>query len=132
MSIREKQVEEKHRSVGRPRKYQTPEDMQKAIDDFFDNTELITITGLALHLGFTSRQDLINYENYSPEFYDTLKKAKLRIENDYEKGLKRFGGSGNIFALKNFGWQDQQAIDHTTQGDKVNFNVVMFKDKSDA
>jgi hypothetical protein len=97
------------KSVGRPRKYDSPEQMQAAIDKYFDETEddELTITGLALALDFTSRKDLINYEGYSEEYYHTLKKAKLRIENTYEKALRKHGRSGDIFALKNFDWADK-------------------------
>lgn len=34
--------------------------------------------------------------------------AKLKIENAYEVSLREKGGAGNIFALKNFGWIDEQ------------------------
>lgn len=73
-----------------------------------------TITGLALYLGFTSRQAIMNYEE-KPEFVDAIKTAKLRIEAAYEQAI--FGGNaaGPIFALKNFGWTDKQEIDQKNQ-----------------
>ncbi|KXK66847.1 hypothetical protein, partial [Christensenella minuta] len=36
------------------------------------------------------------------------KKAKLKIENAYEKRLIGRGNGGDIFALKQFGWKDKQ------------------------
>lgn len=89
--------------------YGRVEDMQKSIDLYFDNCpkDEITITGLALHLGFTTRQALINYED-KPEFVDAIKKAKMRVENSYELSLRKNGRSGDIFALKNFNWKDTQ------------------------
>ena len=106
---------EKH-AGGRPRKYKTVEDMRVAIESYFDETpfEKITITGLALHLGFTSRHDLINYQGYSEEFYHTIKTAKLFVENAYEQDLRSKGGSGPIFALKNFDWKDKHEVDQKT------------------
>jgi hypothetical protein len=107
--------------VGRPLKFQTVEDLQAAIDAFFDSIaeprvigetiyqEPATITGLALALGL-SRQALCNYE-VREEFVDTVKTAKLRCENYAERQL--FIGksaTGPIFALKNFGWSDAQDI----------------------
>lgn len=65
-----------------------------------------TITGLALHLGFSSRKAFYDYEN-KPEFSDTIKKARLRIEKEYEKQLYNDKCTGAIFALKNLGWKDK-------------------------
>lgn len=122
-------------TVGRPPKYKTPEDMQKAIDEFFEickplpmrdeNNNIIltakgtpaielnppTITGLALHLGFSCRQSMYEYEQ-KPEFTDTIKNARTRCENYAEKA----GLSGTappamaIFVLKNYGWTDKQEL----------------------
>jgi len=99
---------------GRPRYYESPSEMQQAIESYFQETPFdeITITGLALHLGFTSRQALIHYEGYSQEYFDTIKRAKLIVENVYERDLRDKGGSGPIFALKNFDWSDKQEIEH--------------------
>lgn len=113
--------------AGRPPKYKTPEEMQKLIDDYFDNPPTkdvligdklrpipcLTITGLCLHIGFSSRNQFYEYEK-NAEFKDTIKKARLRIENDYEMGLKTGqNNSGNIFALKNFGWKDKQEVEQS-------------------
>ena len=98
--------EEKHPG-GRPRKYQSVEQLQSAIDSYFESTEKVTVTGLALHLGFNSRQALINYEGYSEEFHDAIKRAKLMVETYYEERLVGSHAAGAIFALKNFGWSDK-------------------------
>jgi len=95
---------------GRPRKYDSPEEMQAAIDRYFDETERPTVCGLAIALGFTSRADLIRYEGYSEDFCYAIKRAKLRIEASYEEGLIGPHPAGCIFALKNFGWRDTQKI----------------------
>lgn len=96
---------------GRPLKFESPEQMQKLIDKYFAETpeEELTITGLALALD-TDRKTLINYESRD-EFFNTIKKAKTRIELSYEKALRKYGRTGDIFALKNFGWSDKQEID---------------------
>lgn len=93
--------------AGRPLKFKTVEELQKKIDEYFEVTpsEEITWTGLALHLD-TSRETLREYRE-RPEFVDSLKKALLRVENGYEKDLKKYGRSGTIFALKNFDWKDK-------------------------
>lgn len=112
--------------------YTSAEEMQDAIKGYFDNCprkrtiyvkvgkdEYIpvevsqpTITGLALHLGFCSRQSLYDYED-KPDFSYTVKKARLFIEREYEEQLL-INPTGAIFALKNFGWTDKQTIDQNT------------------
>lgn len=95
-----------------PAYYTNKEELQKEIDRYFENTpnDEIAITGLALFLWFTSRQALINYQD-KDEYFDTIKKAKLRVELAYEKRLITRGNGWDVFALKNFDWTDKQEID---------------------
>lgn len=51
-----------------------------------------TVTGLALALGFTSRQALLNYQA-KPEFVDTITRAKARVEQYAEERLFDRDGS---------------------------------------
>jgi Ni,Fe-hydrogenase I large subunit len=103
--------------VGRPLKFQSVQDMQVLIDNYFDETprEEWTITGLALALDM-HRADLMRYQNME-EFTHTIKKAKTRIENAYEIDLKKHGRVGTIFILKNFGWTDKQEVSHSISND---------------
>ena len=115
---------------GRPRKYQTVEQLQSAVDSYFESTEKYTVTGLALHLGFSSRQSLINYEGYSEEFFDAIKRAKLRVEVYYEERLVENNPAGAIFALKNFGWNDKREFDHKIErGDEVILTIEDIKER---
>ena len=104
--------------VGRPLKFKSVEELQEKIDAYFvqcdKDKEPYTITGLALALD-TSRETLMNYEK-KEEFFDTVKKGKLRVEHDYEIALRKNGRAGEIFGLKNFGWKDktEQSVDLTT------------------
>lgn len=102
--------------MGRPRKYEKPEQMQKAIDEYFIETHNEqrppTITGLTLHLGFNERHALLNYEGYDEEFYSTIKRAKTRVEMYHEERLSSKNPAGHIFALKNFNWSDKQEHIH--------------------
>jgi hypothetical protein len=68
--------------------------------------EPATFTGLALFLGFNSRQEFEDYEN-NGEFSTVLKLGRLRIEAGYEKKLHYQSPTGAIFALKNMGWNDK-------------------------
>lgn len=104
-------MKEKH-AGGRPPKYTEVEEMQKKIDKYFEDCKLnnrpYTITGLGLALDM-SRQDLINYSK-KEKFFDTIKKAKMRVENYLEERLiNDSSATGIIFNLKNnYGWKDKQ------------------------
>lgn len=116
--------------VGRPPKYKNLAEMQVKIDAYFadcdgkllknSNNEPVldkfgneiyigrhppTVTGLALWLGFTSRQALLNYQA-KREFVDAITRAKARCEQYAEEQLyDKNGSKGAQFSLKNnFGW----------------------------
>lgn len=96
---------------GRPAKFDNPEDLQKKVDEYFDwakqeNNGIKTITGLALFLGFESRQSIYDYEKDGTFSY-IIKNARLRVEEGYEERLHTGIPTGAIFALKNMGWKDK-------------------------
>lgn len=118
--------EEKH-AGGRPPIFDNPEALKAKVDDYFvwvegekeivgegDDKEQVwkrkprhvTITGLALHLGFESRQSIYDYEERG-EFSYIIKNARLRVEENYEQNLHANNPTGSIFALKNMGWKDK-------------------------
>lgn len=108
---------------GRPLMYKTAEVMQEAIDLYFlkcdENKRPYTITGLALALGFTSRQALLNYQGRK-EFVDTITRAKARVEAYAEESLY-FPGSANgaKFSLANNfeGWKEKKEIEADVKQD---------------
>ena len=118
------------------RKYKTVNEMQQAIDKYFmdcDNEgKPYTVTGLALALGFLSRQALINYEGYTDaddiNFHDTIKRAKARVENNNVENmlLGKYNATGSIFVLKNnFDWRDKQEVENTgSQTLDINIKVI--------
>ena len=107
-------------------KFKTPEEMQDAIDAYFKECEghpllddegqpftdkygnpfivdrkPLTVTGLAIALGFTSRQALLNYQGRK-KFQAIVEAAKLRIENYAEMRLyDKDGCNGAKFNLQN-------------------------------
>lgn len=108
--------------VGRPRKIDSPETFDNLVDTYIlvcqdpDNPKAITLTGMILALGLTSREALDNYLNY-PEFVDSVKRAKLLVECEYENRLVAgSNAAAPIFALKNFGWKDKQEVDQNITG----------------
>ena len=126
--------------VGRPLKYKTVEELEGKINEYFNDNiatktseetgeeitsfDGITITGLALFLGFSNRHSMYDYKKRE-QFSHTIKKATAVIEMYYEKGLMSKYSTGSIFALKNHGWSDkvEQEIKTVTE-EKVG---VIFK-----
>jgi hypothetical protein len=97
--------------MGRPLKFESPQQIEEIAEKYFRETPFNewTITGLALALD-TTRHTLIDYAEKG-EFLHTIKKLKTKVENSYEISLRKNGRSGDIFALKNFGWKDQTQVD---------------------
>lgn len=100
--------------VGRPRKIKSVRQFEERAEAYFLECEAmekpVLLTGLILALGLCSREGLDEYGR-RPEFTDSVKKAKLRVEMEYEKALHGRSPTGAIFALKNFGWTDKQDVD---------------------
>jgi hypothetical protein len=98
--------------AGRPPVWDDPQAFADSVDDYFNSDKFPTWSGLALYLGFESRQSLEDYKK-KPEFSYPIKKALLRIEQIYEANLHKGNPAGSIFALKNFGWKDKQEVEQT-------------------
>ena len=129
---------------GRPRLFKSPEEMQKRVDDYFENPPMvkvpvsgklekypvITVSGLVMALGFTERHGLDNYEGYGEEFYSTVKNAKSRIAEYYEAQGQYGNGRCSSFMLNNLGFSSktEQAIDLTSGGEKIAAPIVYLPD----
>lgn len=103
---------------GKPRIFETHEDLETKVAQFFqdaiDNRWVLTITRLALYLGFNSRNMLYEYrdrENFQ-EYSGIIKRAMLCVEMSYEEALHTFKYGGAVFALKNMGWSDKSEVDN--------------------
>lgn len=100
--------------TGRKRLFDTPQEMQALIDDYFarcdphideftnvewdekkqdyvEKTVKIvtkqqpyTMSGLALALGFESRTSFVDYKGYGDDFSNTIKKARFKVEESVE------------------------------------------------
>lgn len=99
--------------VGRPRLVESPEEFAEKAAEYFeecaDDEVPVTITGLALSLGFESRQSFYDYEK-RPDFSYVVKRARLTVEHSYEARLAEPKPTGAIFALKNMGWSDRREV----------------------
>ena len=138
-------------SVGRPPMYKTKEEIQEKIDAYFKdcNGEIVTdadgnpmidkygnvvrigvrpltITGLALALGFNSRQALLNYQGKA-EFNYTITRAKAKVEQYAEERLyDKDGANGAKFSLSNNfeGWREKQQIEASVDSE-VTINIEL-------
>lgn len=146
-------MENESNNVGRPLKFETPEELQEKIDKYFEscfrpvrvllkdtsmytnltdeNGDIVkeqykpfTMSGLAYALGI-DRRTLLNYSK-KDEFFPTISRAKQRCEIYAEERLyDRDGNRGAIFSLtNNFNdWSDKQTVD-TTKEPTININMV--------
>ena len=119
---------------GKPPFYSDPEKLQSACKKYFlqceEKGEPITITGLALALGFSTRKSLIDYAE-KVEFVNIIKKAKLKVECEYEKRLFGNSPTGAIFALKNMDWSDRTELTGAEGKDLNTHITIELIDNSD-
>lgn len=81
-----------------------------------------TVTGLALALGFKSRQSLLNYAG-KKEFKDVITEAKSRIEMYVEERLfDKDGANGAKFSLQNNfkGWDADKKAEEDGKAPAIN------------
>ena len=122
---------------GRPRKYNSPEELEIKINEYFEScwvdkiTEVTdtkgnvtmstvryqnrpyTVAGLAYELGFEDRHALSEYAK-DDRFSSIIKKAKSKIEMYHEEELGNKNPVGHIFWLKNHAeYRDRQELEHT-------------------
>lgn len=96
---------------GRPPKYGSAKELAAAVDEYLEGAEVKTVTGLAIALGFESRQSLYDYEKRE-EFSYIIRRAKLFVENYYElQLLTSNSATGPKFALQQMGWSDKRELD---------------------
>ncbi len=106
--------------VGRPRIISSAEEFDEKVDSYIalcqsaEPPKKLTYTGLVLALGMCSR-DTFNEYGKLPEFSDSVARARLFIENEYEQHLFGANTSGVTFGLKNLGWTDKVDVNHGGQ-----------------
>lgn len=141
---------------GRPPKYTSKEEIVEKIENYFKqcdgrpltnpNDEVVydkwgypvivdrhppTVTGLALALGFATRQSLMNYQGRK-EFCDIITRAKSRIEQYTEERLfDKDGANGAKFSLQNNfkGWTPDKDAEESPRREVI--IVELTRKKSD-
>jgi len=122
--------------MGRPKLYETKEEMQEIIDDYFSLCDKLdkpyTMSGLANALNM-SRQSVINYSK-NDEFFDTIKKARAEIEQQLEENalMNKANSTFTIFNLKNnYGWKDSVEVADKEKLTKVEELLTKIKEEAD-
>jgi hypothetical protein len=128
-----------HRGPGQPPIIKSLAELESKIDEYFNDCkgkplldkngdpiinkygkvilvgyEPLTITGLAIAIGFNSRTTLLNYQAI-PEYMNTIIRAKSIVQRFAETSLyDRDTCNGAKFNLtNNFGWSDKTVIENT-------------------
>lgn len=105
---------ENQRRLGRPRKYSTPAEFDAMVDMYLivakEQNEPLTFTGMALFLGFSSRDGIDIYKTYDG-FSGSVERARALVQMGYENGLHTPSNAGARFALTNYGWKNASSVD---------------------
>lgn len=108
---------------GRPAHYETPEQLDKRVSEYFDfiveQKEEATMSGLTLFVGFSSRSTWVDYSKRSKEFSYIVNKARLCVSKTYELELHTFKWGGGAFALRNLDpdyWKEEQTNNTNVTG----------------
>lgn len=131
-----KEEQKEKKTQGKKAKYGSPQEMQKKIDEYFSKYEnrepltdrngrvlldkegnvvynqgMPTSSGLALHLGFTSRCSMFDYIQ-KPTFTEVIRHARLRLQSFWEPLLatKNYQGAKYFCSNMSDGWQEPEAL----------------------
>jgi hypothetical protein len=127
-----------HRGRGRPKSFNSPEELESKIEEYFQycdsKKEMVTndkgqikvivkpytVTGLAAYLDVN--KDTINEYAKKPDYSVIIKNAKAKIEAYIEEGA--INGTlqpiFSMFSLKNhFGWVDKHEVVHSKADDRL-------------
>ena len=123
-------------AMGRPRKVADADEAYQRIETYVEDCEAaerpITMTGMAMALGFAERQSLNYYASKEGDpLFVPIKWAMMIVQRSYEERLYAGAGAGPIFALKNMGWSDKQELEHSGPGGgplEVSVNFVKASD----
>lgn len=117
------------RGRGRPMLWDSAEELEAAIDEYFEirkkEKRPPLMSGLAVHLG-VDRKTLVNY-SHREEFFPTIKRARARIEEAMEEGALtgQLNPTVTIFSMKNnFGYTNDGGVADTPPPANINNTQV--------
>ncbi len=148
------QEQEQRRGPGQPPKYETPEQLDIKIEEYFvDCKELKehrfvdrghnlvtammpktpTITGLALFLGFADTQSLMDNAKRDNSFSVIITRAKVRCGEELNQKALNREVEARIARLNlsaNHGMHEKQALEHSGKdGSPIQVNLLTFVKK---
>lgn len=92
--------------------YKSPSEMVKKAIKYFVHCKInydpITVTGLSLALGFSTRISINDYAALSEQWATTISRMKQVVENFAETMLYTKFSAGARFALINQGWEQKE------------------------
>jgi hypothetical protein len=107
-------------TAGRPLTYNTTEELQKNIDEFFiwcEVNDKVPLQGeLIYFLGFSGRQSLTDYQKRD-EFSYIIERAKQRCENELNQAGLKNKLNANLVKLNlssNYGFNEKTEVDVKT------------------
>lgn len=121
----------KVKAIGRPLKYENPEDLQAVMTEYFESilgedggwTEPPTISGLAFALGMTTRS-LLRYED-KDDFCPIISRGKQICEIYLEQSALTSHSKNPISLLAmNFGRYEKREVDVNLSGDDEAINAA--------
>jgi hypothetical protein len=109
------------KATGKPPVYQSPEDMMTMIKQYVKNgckvrnhvigrkpnertieLKVLTLMGIVLHLGFTSRKQMYNFSQSHADYFEPISYAKTLITQYYEEKMQEgVSPTAMIFMLHN-------------------------------
>ena len=110
-----------HKTTGKPPVYQSPEDMMTMVTQYVGKgckvrnevigrkpnqriieVKILTLMGICLHLGFTSRKQMYNFGSRHADYQEPIAYAKTLITQYYEEMMQKgVSPTAMIFMLHN-------------------------------
>lgn len=109
--------------------------LENLIEDYFNQTaddapskakekSSPTVTGLALHLGFNSKNEFDQYQ-IKGRYKKLIERARFKVMAYYESRLHYPSPTGAMFALKCMGWNDAGKIAEPNPGERsINVKLI--------
>jgi len=127
--------------MGRPMKYATADELQYAVDDYFNSLNGVdsegnqvckrpTLSGLAYHLDV----DTATLRNYAKknDFFRIIRRARQLVEVALEERLYDNAPTGAIFNLKcNFQYRDNDDASKVQEAEPISPVFTVAQPKSD-
>lgn len=115
------------------KKFETAEELLNKIEEYFESTPVReqTRAGLCLFLGIT-KETFYFYKigERGEDFKEAAEWAVTRLEHKYELDLNlKNNPTGPIFALKQYGWKDNQEVEAKVSGFEIVCNVPRPEEK---